>query len=191
MLSPGWRNGRRARLKIVCRKACGFDSHPGHITMPNNFIIRKAKMGDLPQILSLNLELFKKEFGDFDRTLDLNWTRKSGKKYFKDQISSRNGFLEVVEHNNRLVGYLCGGLSDVEPYRTVKKPAELENMIIKKRFRSMGLGRTLTNNFLKWCKENGVDRVFVMTSHANLRGINFYKNNGFKDHDLMLERKIK
>lgn len=27
---PGWRNGIRERLKIACRKACGFESHPGH-----------------------------------------------------------------------------------------------------------------------------------------------------------------
>lgn len=29
--SPGGGTGRRSRLKIVRRKACGFDSHPGHI----------------------------------------------------------------------------------------------------------------------------------------------------------------
>jgi len=28
---PGWRNGIRARLKIVSRKGYGFESHPGHI----------------------------------------------------------------------------------------------------------------------------------------------------------------
>lgn len=27
---PGWRNGRRVRLKIECRKTCGFKSRPGH-----------------------------------------------------------------------------------------------------------------------------------------------------------------
>ena len=27
---PGGEIGLHARLKIVCRKACGFESHPGH-----------------------------------------------------------------------------------------------------------------------------------------------------------------
>ena len=27
---PGGEIGRHARLKISCRKACGFDSRPGH-----------------------------------------------------------------------------------------------------------------------------------------------------------------
>ena len=27
---PLWRNGRRERLKIVCRKACPFESGQGH-----------------------------------------------------------------------------------------------------------------------------------------------------------------
>ena len=29
-LMPGWWNGRHGGLKIRCRKACGFDSHPRH-----------------------------------------------------------------------------------------------------------------------------------------------------------------
>lgn len=28
---PGWRNGRRSRLKIDFRKECGFESRPGHL----------------------------------------------------------------------------------------------------------------------------------------------------------------
>ena len=28
--SPGWWNGRHSRLKSGGRKACGFDSRPGH-----------------------------------------------------------------------------------------------------------------------------------------------------------------
>lgn len=27
---PRWWNGIHEGLKILCRKACGFDSHPGH-----------------------------------------------------------------------------------------------------------------------------------------------------------------
>ena len=30
LLLPGWRNGVRRGLKILGRKACGFDSHPGY-----------------------------------------------------------------------------------------------------------------------------------------------------------------
>ena len=29
-MSPGGGTGIRARLKIVSRKGCGFDPHPGH-----------------------------------------------------------------------------------------------------------------------------------------------------------------
>jgi hypothetical protein len=29
--SPGGEIGIRARLKIGCRKTCGFESHPGHL----------------------------------------------------------------------------------------------------------------------------------------------------------------
>ncbi len=36
-LSPGGGIGIRDGLKIRCRKACGFESHPGHISVKENF----------------------------------------------------------------------------------------------------------------------------------------------------------
>ena len=33
-LRPGWWNGRHGRLKSGCRKACGFETRPGHASQP-------------------------------------------------------------------------------------------------------------------------------------------------------------
>lgn len=44
---PGWWNGIHARLKIVCRKACGFDSHPGHQNFTFRFLTEELVGGAL------------------------------------------------------------------------------------------------------------------------------------------------
>lgn len=155
--------------------------------MKNSFIVRRANIRDLKDVLRLNFELFKKEYQEFDRSLSLNWTYTEGKKYFKDRIIKKDGFVEVVENRGKIIGYLCGGISKGLPFRKKARYAELENTLIIKRFRGKGLGAKLTRNFVDWCKGNKIDYITVTASSRNKASINFYRNLGFRDYDLVLE----
>ena len=162
--------------------------------MENNFEIRKANIKDLEHILRLNQKLFNEEFKKFDKTLNLNWTySKKAKKYFRDRIVGRNGFMEIVANKGKIIGYLCGGISEqlFYFYRQKAKHAELENMLIDKKFRGKNLGAKLAKNFMEWCKKNKVDYISVSASAGNEKTLNFYRKLGFKDYDLTLETKIK
>lgn len=162
--------------------------------MKNNFKIRKANIKDLEHILRLNQELFNEEFKKFDKTLNLNWTYSNkAKKYFRERITKRNGFVEIVESDEKIIGYLCGGISEqlFYFYRQKAKHAELENMLIDKKCRGKNLGTKLAKNFVEWCKKNKVDYISVSASAGNKKSLNFYKKLGFKDYDLTLEMKIK
>ena len=154
-------------------------------------IIRKATPKDLKEILRLNFDLFKKEYKEFDKSLDLEWTySKESRKYFKSRITKKDGFVEVINNNGKIIGYLCGGISRRLSYRKEAKYAELENMLIEKKFRGKGLGAKMTKDFLKWCKRNKVDYVSVTASSKNENTIQFYRKQGFKDYDLELEIKL-
>jgi len=152
--------------------------------------IRKATIKDLDDVLRLNFELFKKERREYDKLLDMNWTYGEGKKYFRDRIVKKGGFVAVAEHQDTVIGYLCGGLVKMESYRIQKKHAELENMFIEKKLRGQGLGGKLTQKFLDWCKENKVERVSVSASFSNKEGIGFYEKAGFEGYATVLERKL-
>ena len=79
--------------------------------MMDKNIIRKATIKDLADIQRLNLDLFKKECREFDENLNLKWTYSNdGKKYFSWRISKKDGFVEVAECSNKIVGYIVGGL---------------------------------------------------------------------------------
>ena len=158
--------------------------------MEDSFNIRKAIIKDLKEILRLSLELFKKEYKEFDKSLNLNWTYKEGKKYFKDKIIKKDGFVEVVEHKGKTIGYLCGGISERLFYRKKARYAELENMLIEKEFRGKSLGTKLTKDFINWCKKNKVDYISVKASAGNKLAINFYRKLGFEDYDLTLEMNL-
>ena len=42
--------------------------------MENDILIRKADSKDLEDILRLNYDLFKKEYKEYDNSLNLEWT---------------------------------------------------------------------------------------------------------------------
>ncbi len=153
----------------------------------NDILIKKAKIEDLGGILKLNFNLFKKEYKEYDKSLNLKWTYNEGKKYFKNRIMGKNSFVEIAELKGKIIGYLCGGISEREFFLKKAKYAELENMSIEKSFRGRGIGTKLAKNFMNWCRKNRVYRITVKASAKNREGISFYKKIGFKDHDLTLE----
>lgn len=151
-------------------------------------IIKTATIDDLQKVQELNLKLFEKEHKEFDSLLNLDWTfGKVGTKYYQDRISKDDGCVFVAIVDNKIVGYLCGGLTKAEDYRILPIVAELENTFVLDEFRSKGIGKQLHNKFIEWCKTKNVGKIRVEASTQNELAIKFYRNNNFKDYTLVLE----
>lgn len=151
-------------------------------------IIQIATINNLKKIQELNLKLFEKEHKEYDSSLNLNWTfGKVGTKYYKNRILKENGCVLIAIVDNKIVGYLCGGISEKEAYKIPSITAELENTFVLEEYRSKGIGKKLYDKFIKWCKNKNVKKVKVKASAQNLLAIKFYRNNDFKDSVLTLE----
>ena len=153
--------------------------------MKNNFAVRRAKMSDLSEIQRLNFELFKKEQVEYDPDLNMNWTYGPGREVFERCINNDDRFAAVAESAGRIIGYLCGSLRR-EVFKN-GQGAELDNTFVEKISRNNGVGKELMAAFFDWCKIKKVDYVQVRPSTRNELGIAFYKQNGFQDHDVVLE----
>lgn len=153
--------------------------------------VRKAKISDLKDIQKLNLLLFKKEYKEYDKLLDCNWTfSNNGKNYFKEKILKKNNCAMVAIKDKKIVGYLVGGFTKGESYRNLPKVAELENTFVLKEYRNLKMGTKLYQGFIGWCKKNSVKIIKVEATAQNNKAINFYRKNKFKDYTLILEAKI-
>jgi GNAT superfamily N-acetyltransferase len=151
-------------------------------------IIKTATLNDLQKIQELNLKLFEKENKEFDSLLNLDWTfGEAGTKHYQDRISKDDGCIFVAIVDNKIVGYLCGGLTKAEEYRILPIVAELEDTFVLDEFRSKGIGKQLYNKFIEWCKTKNVGKIRVEASAQNALAIKFYRNNNFKDYSLALE----
>jgi len=153
--------------------------------------IRKATIKDLKDIREMNQELFKYDQKNFDKTIDVKWafSKAHNDCYVKD-ISGKNSAVFLALVDAKIVGYILCKTIDAEIYSKSKKMAFLEDMFIKEEYRSLGLGSDLAQTFFKWAKLQGLERAKVEVSIKNKKAINFYQKNKFKDHDLVLERKI-
>lgn len=117
------------------------------------FLIKKATISDLKDIQRLNRELFKKEFTDFDDTLDLEWTfSEIGERYYTDHITRDDNCALVAVIDDEIVGYLVGCISITSSYRVTVISAELENMFVRDTHRGVGIGSNLYEAFAHWCK---------------------------------------
>jgi ribosomal protein S18 acetylase RimI-like enzyme len=157
----------------------------------DNIKIRQATIKDLKDIQKLNYLLFKKEYNDYDKSLNLGWTfGKKGTKYFKDKLTRKNSCVFMAIINDLVVGYIAGGESKAEVYRNLPKVGELENMFIIKTHQRKKIGTNLCTAFVKWCKKSGIKLIRVLATAQNKEAISFYRKNKFKEHTLILESKI-
>ena len=108
----------------------------------------------------------------------------------KENIISKDKVTFIALLDNKIVGYLIASIQKGESYRTLKRIAELENMLVIEKFRCLGAGGLLVNEFFKWAKSMKVSRAKVVASAENEKAISFYKKNHFVQHDITLEADI-
>lgn len=154
----------------------------------NNILIREAKIEDLNSIQKLNYKLFEHEYNEYDNALNLKWPiSEEGALYFTKLITEQKVFIACDDFNT--VGYLAGILKLKETYFNVNM-AEIENMYVEEKYRSIGLGTMLINEFKKYCVNVNIQDVTVTASSMNAKAINFYKKNGFNNYNLTLKCKM-
>lgn len=154
--------------------------------------IKEAATENFKDIQNLNHMLFKKEYDEFDDTLNINWpVSKTGEDYYKERIKEKVGCAFVAYVDDKIVGYLIGVLEKADSTRNIDRLAELENMFVLEEYRNFGIGTYLFKAFYKWSKNSNIKRLKVISCSENKGAINFYRRNGFKDNNIILETDIK
>jgi len=134
-----------------------------------NFSIRLGEQADMQSVLDLITELaiFEKEPDAVEITL-------------QDLIN--NGFSEnpkfkvyIAEQDKQIIGIALF----YERFSTWKgKTIHLEDLIVTKSKRKLGIGKALYSRVLKYAFDNGYNRVAWEVIDWNTNAINFYKSTG-------------
>lgn len=152
---------------------------------------RRASLEDLKIIQDIDINFAKGEFKNYDDTIIVDWaTTSDGETYFKKHITDENSITVLAEYNGELVGLLIGTIIETAAYRTVGRQAKLLSIYVKEEYRKMKIGSGLMEKFTEFAKEKGMKSMEVTAYVRNETALNFYRNNGFEDYVITLEREL-
>lgn len=150
--------------------------------------IRQARKDEIQKLQDLNDEAFA-DNPKYDSDLNLNWAQSDvGKKYFNDGLNSSETYFLVAEDGEKLVGYIAAAPQHFDDRNS--KYIEIENLGIIPEYRSKGIGKKLIEECFTWAKKKGYQKAYLKCYFKNTNALTFYKNNGFSEISVSLEKEI-
>lgn len=150
--------------------------------------IRPAKPEDFKIVQKLNHEVFQ-DNAQYDEDIIVDWPlSEAGEAYFKEICSDSKQCCLIAEVDGQPAGYVTGSEKEFD-YRK-SRYVELNNMGVSPEFRSHGLGARLVEEFKRWAKEHGYERIYVTAYFKNEKAVKFYERCGFEKADTSLEMVI-
>ncbi len=91
------------------------------------------------------------------------------------------GRLILFEHAGQLLGYMVLGFGFSVEFHG--RDCLLDEFYVVPEHRSKGIGRAAVEFAIATCREMGIRAVHLEADYVNVRGHEFYKRLGFKDHE--------
>jgi len=155
-----------------------------------NILIRKATSEDLRIIKNFTQRLNKDQYDNFDKSVNPNFAlSKSGNKYLQEVIDTK-GVIFLAEEENISIGYIVAVKELVGDFRLIDNYCEIDFMWVNKEYRNKGVGKRLMENVEKWCKSKKIKRMRIIVDADNKKALKLYKEQLFKEYDIILEKDL-
>lgn len=152
--------------------------------------IRKAKKEDILFILKL-IEKMVDYHCDIDKIYKPYKEYKDLEKYLKSLINIKNSVLIVVENENKIIGFLEGGIEDTSNEMNFDKIGIIDNIFIEEKFRNKGIAKKLLKYIFEYFKSENIEYIQINTDARNKIGREFWKKNNFFEYQIKMLRKLK
>jgi GNAT superfamily N-acetyltransferase len=135
---------------------------------------RFAKVRDIEALLPL-----MRDFYVFER---LRFEETRQRQLVSQLVQSPDlGRLILFEHTGELLGYMVLGFGFSLEFHG--RDCLLDEFYVVPEHRSKGIGRAAVEFAIATCREMGIRAVHLEADYVNVRGHEFYKRLGFKDHE--------
>ena len=161
-------------------------------------IIRKAKLEDVEDLVSLENDLFNNQIeyikkSNPDNLYNFKLKKDSNiflKDFLKSTVHSKNALLLVADFENKIVGYLLIIIKKNIPIFKLEKLAEITDLYIKDEFRGRNISSKLIDEGFKWCKSKNISTIMLDALPNNDQAINVYKKWGFDEFLVEMRKKL-
>ena len=147
-----------------------------------NLMIRKAKYSDLHTMRNLLTELNESMYKSCG--IDVNVSIKN----FSSCLRNNSSHILLAGLNDEIVGLVNFTVRNTLMHKGAS--AIIDELIISKNYQNQGIGEDLISATIEECKKNGCCEIEVSTEQSNSAAIDFYKNCGFKEVGLFLEKDL-
>lgn len=96
-----------------------------------------------------------------------------GEDILNESIELPHMYFFVIELDGKVIGYIGSYI--------LYEEAELLNFVIDEKYQRQGYGQKLLDHIIKLGVEKGVSYITLEVRVDNLKAINFYKKNNFKE----------
>jgi len=138
-------------------------------------IILRSKIhpADIETIIERHWILYEKEYG-FDRTF---------RAYVTDSLQVKIECIWIAERDETFAG--CIGVVEAD-----KKTAQLRWLLVEPASRNLGLGRTLMQKLIDYCKEKKYELIFLWTVNKLPAARSLYEGFGFQLNEQRPEKML-
>jgi ribosomal protein S18 acetylase RimI-like enzyme len=154
-----------------------------------NIRVRKATENDIVFIQGFGNKLAQYE-KQFDPTINVDYpfTKTAKERYLR---AIDGGYVTIAYDEKKPVGFLIGtiAINGKDTARNITQ-ATLHNIYVEREYRGKGIGEMLAEDFRKYCKENGVNRLYVGVNSENSLAIKFYEKVRFLPCTIYLSQDI-
>lgn len=151
--------------------------------------IRMANLNDTPQLM----ELFDGSLRNMAALQPWQWRVVPQKADFvQAAILEPNGMLYVWEEDGRLLGLVSLFLKAQEEsdVRLPCRYVDLDTLYVRPEAKGRGIGTALYQAACQWAKEQGADRVELMTLGENRDARAFYAHMGMQEQSIILTQTL-
>jgi ribosomal protein S18 acetylase RimI-like enzyme len=146
----------------------------------NSFTIDFARMDDIDELCELLNELF-----NIEEDFTPNYEKQ--KKGLELLIDDENSIIFVARHKNKVIG-MCS-IQILISTAEGGKVALLEDLVVAKNFRNMGIGTKLLSKVEEFCRKNNLLRISLLADKDNKNALSFYKSKNYNFTNLICLRK--
>jgi aminoglycoside 3-N-acetyltransferase I len=125
-----------------------------------------------------DIDLFKELILLFEVVFEMENFQLPHDNHLQQLLKKESFFVFVALTNDKVVG---GSTSyTLQQYYSVSPLVYIYDMAVKTSFQRQGIGKKLISALLTYCKEIGIEEVFVQADEVDAHAIEFYRSTGGK-----------
>ena len=142
--------------------------------------IRTARKGDLVRLLVLMEQYYKYDRHNFDHD--------AAKKAMRRLLADRNlGTVLLITEGRAAIGYLVLAFGYSLEFHG--RDAFVDEFFLLEKYRGKGIGNAALKHAQRTAEKHGVMALHLEVTRHNSRVVNFYRREGFVDHNRYLMTK--